>query len=87
MSIGTINADAPVRRTTSKHILAHVLIIALAAVMIYPPLWMLSSAFKPSQLIFSEPGLWPREITLDKAGGLIFTAPLQGAAALASPQL
>jgi len=33
--------------------------------MIYPPLWMLSSSFKPGQLIFSEPGLWPREITFD----------------------
>ena len=33
--------------------------------MIYPPLWMLSSSFKPAQLIFSEPGLWPREFTLD----------------------
>ena len=48
-----------------KHVLAHVGIIALAALMIYPPLWMFSSAFKPSQLIFSEPGLWPREITLE----------------------
>jgi multiple sugar transport system permease protein len=26
---------------------------------------MISSSFKPGQLIFSEPGLWPREVTLD----------------------
>jgi multiple sugar transport system permease protein len=26
---------------------------------------MLSSSFKPGQLIFSEPGLWPREVTLE----------------------
>jgi multiple sugar transport system permease protein len=49
----------------AKRVLAHVGIIALGLVMIYPPLWMLSSSFKPAQLIFSEPGLWPREITFD----------------------
>jgi pectin-derived oligosaccharide transport system permease protein len=53
------------RRWSPKHVLAHVLIIALAAVMLYPPVWMLVSAFKPSQLIFSEPGLIPRQITFD----------------------
>lgn len=48
-----------------QNALAHALIIALGLVMIYPPLWMLSSSFKPAQLIFSEPGLWPHEFTLD----------------------
>jgi multiple sugar transport system permease protein len=49
----------------SKRVLAHGAIIALGLMMIYPPLWMLSSSFKPAQLIFSEPGLWPHEFTLD----------------------
>jgi multiple sugar transport system permease protein len=48
-----------------KHLLAHVAIIAFGLVLIYPPLWMLSSSFKPAQTIFSAPGLWPREFTLD----------------------
>jgi len=54
-----------VRRRFPKKLLAHIPIIALGLVMIYPPLWMVSSSFKPGQLIFSEPGLWPREWTLD----------------------
>ena len=65
MSTANLKTRRPGQRVIPKHLLAHVVIIALALVMIYPPLWMLSSAFKPSQLIFSEPGLWPREITLD----------------------
>jgi multiple sugar transport system permease protein len=48
-----------------KHLLAHVAIIAFGLLLIYPPLWMLSSSFKPAQTIFSAPGLWPREFTLD----------------------
>ncbi len=53
------------RRLSPMKLLAHIGIIAIGVVMIYPPLWMLSSAFKPGQLIFSEPGLWPKEWTLD----------------------
>lgn len=34
-----------------------------AVVMLYPLLWMLSSSFKPEQAVFSEPGLWPRQVT------------------------
>jgi multiple sugar transport system permease protein len=48
-----------------KHLLAHVAIIAFGLLLIYPPLWMLSSSFKPAQTIFSAPWLWPREFTLD----------------------
>jgi len=53
------------RRPAGKHVIAHIVIIALAVVMIYPPLWMFASSFKPTQMIFSSPGLWPREITFD----------------------
>lgn len=54
-----------VPRFSGKRMLAHLGIIIVGAIMLYPPLWMLSSAFKPTQLIFSEPGLWPREWTLN----------------------
>lgn len=33
--------------------------------MLYPVLWLISSSFKPNQLIFSEPGLWPKQWTVD----------------------
>ena len=36
----------------------HILVIAVGLVMIYPLLWMLSSSFKPTSLIFSQPGVW-----------------------------
>src|SRR3954470_17957550 len=55
-------------RFTVKHLLAHAAIIALGLVMLYPVLWMISSAFKPAQLIFSEPGLLPRQVTLENWG-------------------
>jgi len=65
MSVATLNHQATSPRRFGKRLLAHVAILALGLLMIYPPLWMLSSSFKPAQLIFSEPGLWPRAITLD----------------------
>lgn len=42
----------------------HVLLLAGAVAMLYPLLWMASSSIKPSQLIFSDPSLWPKEIDL-----------------------
>ncbi len=65
MAVAALNNQRTSSWRPGKHLLAHVAIIALGLVMIYPPLWMLSSSFKPAQLIFSEPGLWPRQITLD----------------------
>jgi multiple sugar transport system permease protein len=43
----------------------HIPIIVLGVAMLYPLLWMLSSSFKPGQLIFSQPGLWPTQWTWD----------------------
>lgn len=38
--------------------LKHVLLIAASVLMIYPLLWMLASAFRPTDVIFRTPGLW-----------------------------
>ncbi|MEC3853147.1 carbohydrate ABC transporter permease [Paenarthrobacter ureafaciens] len=47
-----------------RHLLAHTLIILVGLLMIYPLLWLIVSAFRPQDQIFSEPGLVPREMTL-----------------------
>jgi len=43
----------------------HLFIIGLGLLMMYPIFWLISSSFKPNQFIFSEPGLWPTQVTLD----------------------
>lgn len=48
----------------ARRLSLHAFIIAFGVVMLYPVLWMLSSSFKPETLIFSQPGLWPSEWTL-----------------------
>ncbi|MFH5184049.1 carbohydrate ABC transporter permease [Paenibacillus sp. TAB 01] len=42
-----------------------ILLLGVAVIMLYPLLWMLSSSFKPNQIIFTELGLWPSQITAD----------------------
>lgn len=49
----------------ARRLIAHAVIILVGVLMIYPLLWMVASAFKPQELIFSDPGLWPAEFTLD----------------------
>jgi multiple sugar transport system permease protein len=51
--------------TLVRHTLTHVFIIALGLVMVYPVLWMIISSFKPNNMIFSDPGLIPKTVTLD----------------------
>lgn len=43
----------------------HLFILSVGLVMLYPILWLISSSFKPSNLIFTETGLWPSEVTFD----------------------
>lgn len=43
----------------------HGVIILCGLLMLYPVLWLLSSSFKPNELIFSDPGLWPAKFTLE----------------------
>lgn len=51
--------------TVIRHTLTHIFIIALGLVMIYPILWMIVSSFKPNNMIFSDPGLLPKAVTLE----------------------
>jgi multiple sugar transport system permease protein len=53
------------RRQATQKLLIHLFIVAVGVFMIYPIVWMLVSSFKPEYLIFSDPGLWPKELTLD----------------------
>lgn len=50
--------------STAGSIVKHALMIAAAIVMIYPLLWMLVSSFRPTDVIFREPGLWLTDPTL-----------------------
>jgi multiple sugar transport system permease protein len=45
-------------------LLAHAVLIAFGLLMIYPLIWLLSSSFKPTERIFSSPGLWPANFIL-----------------------
>ena len=48
-----------------KNAWKHFLLIIIGLVMLYPVLWMVSSSFKPNEMIFNEVGLWPGQWTLD----------------------
>lgn len=52
------------RRTSGQKLVIHLFISAVGVLMLYPIVWMLVSSFKPEYLIFSDPGLWPREVVL-----------------------
>jgi len=45
--------------------MTHLLIIVLGVLMIYPVAWMVVSSFKPNNMIFSDPGLIPKAVTLE----------------------
>lgn len=51
-------------RTIAGHSLTHLFIIAMGLVMIYPVIWMIVSSFKPNNMIFSDPGLIPKAVTI-----------------------
>ena len=51
--------------TLVRHTLTHLFIIVLGLAMIYPVLWMIVSSFKPNNLIFSDPGLIPKAVTIE----------------------
>jgi multiple sugar transport system permease protein len=48
----------PRRRRGRPRLLAHLGLILGAMLMLYPLIWMLASSFKPTEEIFTQPGLW-----------------------------
>ena len=51
--------------TVVRHTLTHLFIIVLGLAMIYPILWMIVSSFKPNTMIFSDPGIIPKAVTIE----------------------
>lgn len=51
--------------TLVRHTLTHLFIIVLGLFMIYPIVWMIVSSFKPNNMIFSDPGLIPKAVTVE----------------------
>ncbi|MBB2899257.1 multiple sugar transport system permease protein [Kineococcus radiotolerans] len=60
----TPGRTAPSRRPRGD-LRKHLLLTAFALLMIYPLAWMIISSFKPGNLILSQPGLIPSEVTFD----------------------
>lgn len=50
--------------STLSRVVRHVVLVVFVLLMLYPLLWMLVSSFKPSNLILSQTGLFPSEVTL-----------------------
>jgi multiple sugar transport system permease protein len=50
--------------TRPRRIAKHIGLIAFGLLMVYPLLWMVSSSFKPTEVIFRDPSIWPRETYL-----------------------
>ncbi len=48
-----------------RHTLTHLFVIALGLLMLYPVIWMISSSFKPNNMIFSDTGLIPKVWTIE----------------------
>jgi multiple sugar transport system permease protein len=61
---GTSTPHPPHRHRRIRAVVKHAVLILVALVMLYPVLWMVSSSFKPTALIFRDPALVPREVDL-----------------------
>ena len=48
-----------------KNIVSHIIILSIGIIMTYPLIWMISSAFKPSQEIFSSTSFFPNSPTIE----------------------
>lgn len=51
-----------------NRLLVNIFIIALGVGMLYPILWLIGASFKPSNTIFTDPGLFPTTFTLENYG-------------------
>jgi multiple sugar transport system permease protein len=52
-------------RRAISHTLTHLFVITLGLLMLYPIVWMVISSFKPNNMIFSDPGLIPKAVTIE----------------------
>lgn len=51
------------RKDQVGRLLLNAFIIALRLGMLYPILWLIGASFKPSNMIFTDPGIWPKVFT------------------------
>lgn len=47
-----------------RRLAKHALLVVFGVVMLYPLLWMVSSSFKPTEIIFRDPSIWPTQVDL-----------------------
>jgi multiple sugar transport system permease protein len=59
-----VSAGRP-RRNALRNLPLHVLLVLLAVGMLYPLVWMLVSSLRTNDVIFSDPTLLPRALTVD----------------------
>ncbi len=48
-----------------SRLFTNIFIIVLGVGMLYPILWLIGASFKPSNMIFTDPGFWPQVFTLE----------------------
>ncbi|GAA3040677.1 carbohydrate ABC transporter permease [Pseudonocardia yunnanensis] len=56
---------APARARPRRSLLRHLGLIVFGLFMLYPLLWMTVSAFKPANLVLTDPSIIPTELTLE----------------------
>jgi pectin-derived oligosaccharide transport system permease protein len=56
---------APGAASRIRSVLKHLGLVLVSVVMVYPLLWMLVSSFRPTDVIFRNPGLWVNDLILD----------------------
>ncbi|MGI8457534.1 MAG: carbohydrate ABC transporter permease [Propionibacteriaceae bacterium] len=54
-----------VRRSRVQSTFKHLALLAVSLLMVYPLLWMLVSSFRPTDVIFRNPGLWLNHLVTD----------------------
>jgi multiple sugar transport system permease protein len=51
------------KKTLASRLLLNAFIIVLGLGMLYPILWLIGASFKPSNMIFTDAGIWPKVFT------------------------
>ena len=64
-ALGKAKAPRPIRRTRRRSLRRHAGLMVFVLFMLYPLLWMVVSAFKPSNQILTDPSIIPTKLTLD----------------------